>query len=61
MSANAVVVAVKTTVYVVANKAYRQAVTADGDAPVAGEVQAVVGKRVVRLLPVTIEFAAANA
>lgn len=61
MSVNALDVAVKTTVLVVANKAYRAAVAADGDAPIEGEIQAVVGKRVVRLLPVTIEFAASNA
>lgn len=61
MSANAVNVAVKTTVLVVGNKAYRAACADDGDSPVEGEIQAVVGKRVVRLLPVTIEFAAANA
>lgn len=57
MSANAVSVAVKTTIFVLANKAYRVAVAADGD-NVAGEVSAVVGKRVVRLIPVSIEFAA---
>jgi hypothetical protein len=61
MSANALSVAVKTSVLVVGHKAYREAVSADGAAPIAGEIQAVVGKRVVRLVPVTIEFAASNA
>lgn len=59
MSANALTVAVKTTVLVVGNKAYRAAVATD--APVEGEVSAVVGKRVVRLIPVSIEFAASAA
>jgi hypothetical protein len=60
MSANALSVAVKTSVLVVGNKAYRAAVAADPVTPIEGEISAVVGKRVVRLVPVTIEFAASN-
>lgn len=60
MSANALSVAVKATVLVVSNKAYRPAVADDGDKSIEGEISAVVGKRVVRLIPVTIEFAASD-